>query len=173
MHRRSPAPLRCAVASPPPLCTCSRCSCPPANKSVNSLLHDIFEWLKLFHLEISLDKSSLVLFTSIFAGLWELVENQPMNNISCVHPPEGVAWFSNQAAAPNTAAIEWTFCVQHRPESSVNGSNWQLGLLLLLIKSNNCKQPQTRDKDLSTTTFLAQTNDVDYLTGGYCCTSRL
>jgi hypothetical protein len=28
MHRRSPAPPRCANASPPPLCTCSRCSCP-------------------------------------------------------------------------------------------------------------------------------------------------
>lgn len=28
MHRRSPAPPRCATASPPPLCTCSRCSCP-------------------------------------------------------------------------------------------------------------------------------------------------
>ena len=32
MHRRSLAPPKCANASPPPLCTCSRCSCPPENK---------------------------------------------------------------------------------------------------------------------------------------------
>ena len=85
MHRRIPAPPKCAVASPPPLCTCSRCSCPPANKSLNSLLHHNYECLKLLHLEIS------------FPGLWGLIENQPMNNICRVHQ-RGVAWLSNQVA---------------------------------------------------------------------------
>ena len=33
MHRRIPAPPKCAISSPPPLCTCSGCSCPPANKN--------------------------------------------------------------------------------------------------------------------------------------------
>ena len=32
MHRRILAPPECAISSPPPLCTCSGCSCPPANR---------------------------------------------------------------------------------------------------------------------------------------------
>ena len=111
MHRRSPAPPRCATVSPPPLCTCSRCSCPPENIANMSnppeLVKCCTESLWRFCLQRvvlpNLQIISALHFFHLLALIFPCpVENQPMNNMW--NFPLRVAWFSNQVG-PNIAAI--------------------------------------------------------------------